>query len=315
MSDENARSDAAARQRLEPSWWNLIQQTFVAWSRDNVSRLGASLAYYAVFSVAPLFVFAVMVVGMIYGAAAAEGRIAQELDGVMGKEAAGGVQAMVAAMHRDTAGPLATVLSIGALMFGASGAFNDLRYGLNIVWKVRPSATAPWWFTLQKRLLAFGLVLLVGVLFLAMLVFTSFVQAAWQWVEGYVPFSGRVAVWLNYGVVVVVETVLFALIFKYLPDGKIAWGDVWLGALVTSLLFGVGNALIGLYFAHSTIGSAYGAAGSLAIFLLWAYYSAQILYLGAEFTQTYARMYGSQIEPEKHAEAFSGGQARPGQAR
>ena len=137
------------------------------------------------------------------------------------------------------------------------------------------------------------------------MVLTSATQAAWSWIEPYLPFSSTLAGWINYGVTLLVETVLFAMVFRYLPDAKIAWRDVLLGAAVTAVLFGAGNALLGIYFTHSAVGSAYGAAGSLAIFLLWAYYSAQIVYLGAEFTQVYARMYGSAIRPDKHAEELS----------
>ncbi len=304
-SRKNELADSHPGGELEPSAWNLLKQTLLAWWRDNCARMGASLAYYAVFSTAPLLVFAVMIVGAIYGNAAAEGQIASELAGVMGQEAAGGVQAMVSAVRHDQSGPLATVLSLGALLFGASAAFGELRYALNIIWKVRPKPSAHWWYAVRDRLLIFLLVLLVGFLFLAMLVASSALSVAWEYVSAYVPFSNRAARWINYGVTMLVETILFAVIFKYLPDGRIAWKDIWLGAFVTSLLFGVGNTLISLYFGHSTMASAYAAAGSLAIFMLWAYYSAQIVYLGAEFTQVYARMYGSRIRPASYAERVS----------
>jgi membrane protein len=134
------------------------------------------------------------------------------------------------------------------------------------------------------------------------MILTSATQAAWGWLETYLPFSSAAAGWINYGVTLVLLTLLFALIFRYLPDALIAWRDVWLGAFVTAILFGIGNAALSVYFRYSAVASAYGAAGSLVIFMLWAYYCAVIMYLGAEFTQVYARMYGSKIEPEDHAE-------------
>ncbi|REK10029.1 MAG: YihY/virulence factor BrkB family protein [Planctomycetota bacterium] len=298
----SAASDAASPARLEKSWWNLLKQTAISWSKDGCSRMGASLAYYTVLSAAPLLVFAVMIVGAIYGQAAAEGQIEEELKGVMGPEAAGGVQAMVAALARAEESTTATILSLGALLFGASAVFNELRYSLNTIWKVRPKPSAHWLYTVRVRLLAFVLVLFVGMLFMGLLILNSALAIAWQWIAVDVPLSGSLFGWLNYGITTLVETLLFAIVFKLLPDGHIAWRDVWLGALVTSLLFGAGSSLIGLYFGHSTTASAYAAAGSLAIFLLWAYYSAQIVYLGAEFTQVYARMYGSYIEPASYAE-------------
>ncbi len=304
QSGAAVQHDSPSAPAIEPSWWNLIKQTGLSWWQDNCARMGASLAYYAVFSITPLLVLAVMIVGAVYGTAAAEGRIAEELEGVMGSDAARGVQAMIAAAQKR-GGTWTPIISIGAALFGASVAFNELRFALNAIWKVRPKPSAHWLYTVKDRLLTFALVLFAGALFLALMVLTSATQAAWSWIEPYLPFSSTLAGWINYGVTLLVETVLFAMVFRYLPDAKIAWRDVLLGAAVTAVLFGAGNALLGIYFTHHAVGSAYGAAGSLAIFLLWAYYSAQIVYLGAEFTQVYARMYGSAIRPDKHAEELS----------
>lgn len=264
-------------------------------------RLGAALAYYAVFALSPILVLAVLVVGLVYGEDAAAGRVADELQTVMTPDAAQAVQGIIANAHAGGGG-LWTFVSLAVALFAASATFAELRMGLNKVWKVRPKPSAHWWHAVRNRLLAFGLVVLVGVLFLAVMILTSVTQAAWGRLESYLPFSSSAAAWINYAVTLVLLTALFALTFRYLPDAVIAWRDVWLGALVTSMLFGLGNAALSIYFRYSAVGSAYGAAGSLVIFMLWAYYSAIIMYLGAEFTQVYARMYGSQIAPEEHAE-------------
>lgn len=261
------------------------------------------MAYYAVFALSPILILAVLVVGLVYGADAAQGRVAEELQSVMTPDAAKAIQGMIADT-KARGGGLWTFVSLAVALFAASAAFAELRRGLNTVWRVRPKPSANWWFAVQNRLLAFGLVVLLGISFLALMVLTSATQAAWGWLEEYLPFSSAVAGWINYAVTLVVLTLLFALIFRYLPDAVIAWRDVWLGALVTAILFGIGNALLAVYFRYSAVGSAYGAAGSLVIFMLWAYYSAVIMYLGAEFTQVYARMYGSKIEPEEHAEVI-----------
>ncbi len=299
-----ARPHTPLRDQASP--WKLARETVVSWWNDECMRLSAALAYYAVFALSPVLVLAVLVVGLVYGEDAAAGRVADELQTVMTPDAAQSVQEIIADTHADGGG-LWTFVSLAVALFAASAMFAELRMGLNKVWKVRPKPSAHWWHTVQSRLLAFGLVVLVGVLFLALMLLTSLTQAAWGWLESYLPFSSSAAGWINYAVTLVLLTLLFALVFRYLPDAVIAWRDVWLGALVTSMLFGLGNTALGIYFGYSAVASAYGAAGSLVIFMLWAYYSAIIMYLGAEFTQVYARMYGSQIEPEAHAEAVGPG--------
>ncbi len=303
--DQSPASDPSelSPTKLAPSWWNLVRETVLSWWNDECMRLGAALAYYAVFAVSPLLVLAVLLVGLFYGHDAAEGRVASELEGIMAPEAAQSVQSLIVGAQRDTSNAWA-ILSLVVALFAASAAFAELRYALNAIWKVRPKPSASWWHAVQDRLLAFALVLFVGTLFLAIMVLTSLTQAAWGRLEAYLPFSSAAAGWINYAVTLVVVTVLFAMIFRYLPHAKIAWSDVWLGAAVTAVLFGLGNVLIGIYFTYSAAASAYGAAGSVLIFLLWAYYSALIVYLGAEFTQVYARMYGSKIRPESHAEVY-----------
>jgi len=287
------------------SMWSLIKAAFAGWWNDNAPRLGASLAFYSLFSVAPLLVFAVMLVGLFFGPEAAEGRVAEQMQGIMGHDAARGLQTMIASVHQRGGSPWATALSVAALLFGASGVLTELQSALNLIWKVRPKPTLSWWQTIRSRALTYLMVFIIGALFVALLVLSSAVTATWELVGSDLPFSGRLAHALNYLVTLLVETILLAMVFKFLPDAEIAWKDVWIGAFVTAVLFAIGNLLIGLYLGSSTVQTGYGAAGSLAIFLLWTYYSAQIVYLGAEFTQVYARRCGSKIIPQSSAEDIS----------
>ena len=298
-------SRLAANESQRYSVWDLVKATFISWWSDNAPRLGASLAFYALFSVAPLLVFAVMLVGLFYGPEAAQGRVAEQMQGIMGDEPAQALQSLIASFHRSGGSPWATALSTAALLFGASGVLTELQAALNQIWKVRPKPTAPWLQTIRNRALTYLMVFVIGALFVALLLLSSAVTASWELVGSELPFSGNLAHAINYLVTLMIETILLALVFKLLPDAEIAWKDVWIGAFVTAILFAIGNLLIGLYLGSSTVKTAYGAAGSLAVFLLWTYYSAQIVYLGAEFTQVYARRCGSKIIPQAGAEEIS----------
>jgi membrane protein len=302
MDSRRDRKKTSAHCAPEQTWRSVLRTTVVSWWSDNAPRLGASLAFYAIFSAAPLLIVAVLIVGLAYGPDAAEGHIAEQLKGVMGEDAARGVQILIVQTHQASGGPLATALSIVALLVGASSAFIELQSALNVVWKVRPKPAASWWMTIKHRALAYVLVICIGVLILGLLVASSSVTAVWQVISDRPPLAGAMAQAFNFLSVLVVETFLFAMIFKFLPDAHIAWRDVWLGSMVTATLVGVGNQLIGFYLGSIAFRSAYGAAGSLAIFLLWTYYSALMFYLGAEFTQVYARTFGSHIVPESNAE-------------
>ncbi len=222
---------AEERRKEITSWPQLLKATAVAWWEDDVQRLGASLAFYMIFAVAPLLVFALSLAGLLYGRDAAEGQLAHQLEAAMGKQAAGALQSLLATSHSSGQGPLATTLSVIALFVGASAAFTELRAGLNRIWNVRPDPSAPWWLFLKHRALAFALVLFVGVLFLALLFAGSAVLTAWNSWAADMPFSATIAAWLNYLVTAAVETILFAAIFRYLPDGSVDWKDVLLGAV------------------------------------------------------------------------------------
>jgi membrane protein len=285
------------------SWWGLIKQTFADWSEDKAPRLGAALAYYTIFSIAPLFIIATAVVAMIYGdKAAAEGALDQQLRSFLGPEGAAGVQEMIAAARKPSHGIMATIIGIAALLFGASGVFGQLKDALNTIWEVEPKPGRGVWGIIRDRFMSFAMVLVIGFLLLVSLVLSAALHAAQNAMANVIPGPDAVMHVANLAVSFAVITLLFAMIYKFLPDVKIGWRDVWIGAAATALLFVIGKYLIGLYMGYAAVGSTYGAMGSLVVILVWVYYSAQILFMGAEFTQAYARMYGSRIVPAPQAQ-------------
>ena len=283
----------------EKSWWRLLKGTFSDWVEDKAPRLGAALAYYTVFSIAPLLVIVIGILGIFQ--IDARGAMQGQLQSLIGPEGAKAVQAMLEGAHSPEGGAVATAIGVVALLFGASGVVGQLKDALNTIWEVEPRAGLGIWGIIRDRLLSFGMVLGIGFLLLVSLVLSAALATVQQLAGDFIPGPDIVAHVLDITVSLAVVTVLFAMIFKYLPDVKIGWRDVWLGAFVTAVLFTIGKYLIGLYLGNAAIASSYGAAGSVIIVLLWAYYSSQILFLGAEFTQEYARMYGSRIEPSANA--------------
>ncbi len=273
--------------------WELVKATLSEWLEDNAFRLAAALAYYTVFSLAPLLVIVIAIAGFVFGEEAARGRIVDQMQGLVGPEGAQAVQTMLAASRRSGTGTVATVLGVITLLLGATGAFVELQSALNTVWDVPPREGSGLRGTVRDRLLSFALVLGIAFLLLVSLVVSAGLSAVGAFFGGALPVSAWVLQAANFVVSFAVITLLFAMIFKLLPDLAIAWRDVWVGAGVTSLLFAAGKWLIGLYLGTSGIASTYGAAGSLVILLVWVYYSALILFLGAEFTQVYAERYGS----------------------
>ena len=281
--------------------WALLKQAASDWQRDNAARLGAALSYYTLFSVAPLLIVAIGVAGLAFGREAAQGQIVTELHGLVGEAGARAVQDMVEASRRPQAGILATVIGVATLLLGATGAFAELKSALNVVWDV-PEQGGGLKSLLVGRLWSFAMVLAVGFLLTVSLVVSAAIAAA----DGFFRWIGipPTAVQLTNAVVsFLIITALFALIFKFLPDTEVAWGDVWAGALFTSALFAVGKWLIGLYLGRSGLESTYGAAGSVVILVVWVYYAAQIFFFGAEMTQAYARRHGSRQGDQPKAAA------------
>jgi membrane protein len=282
------------------SWWEILTMTYRDWSEDKAPRLGAALAYYTVFSMAPLLVICMAIAGWLFDAQTVQTRISTELG--LSEEGAKGLAAMVEAAEKHEGGLIATIVGIIALLFGATGVFIQLKDALNTIWEVEPKPGAGIWGFIRDRLLSFAMVLTIGFLLLVLLVVSAALHALQEYLGHLLPMPGWVAQIIDIGVSFGGVALLFALIFKYLPDVKIGWRDVWLGAIVTALLFTVGKFLVGLYLGRPGLASAYGAAGALVIILLWAYYSSQILFFGAEFTQVYAKSFGSRIMPSEHAQ-------------
>lgn len=296
----------------------LGRQTLRSWGQDKASRLAAALAYYALFSLAPLLVVLILVVGLVLGPEAAQGQLVGPLEGFVGAQAASLIQNMVEAAGRQrTGGVLASVLGLGALLFGAVGFFAALQDSLNTVWGIAPRPSTGLVDTIRTlvigRAISFVAVLGIGLIAIASFLATAVLSAIAGWFGELAP--GLSAGWflVNILVSLAVLTVLFAFLLRVLPEAEIAWSDVWLGAAVTALLFVIGKELIGLYLGRASVGSVYGAAGSLVVLLVWIYYSAQILLLGAEFTHAYANMYGSRVRPGPRA-VWMPGQGPPKKA-
>jgi membrane protein len=284
--------------------WDVIKSATSASLTDRVPRMGAALAFYTAFSLSPLLVIVVAVAGLIFGPDAARGQIAEQVSGMVGEQGGKFVQDILAnASNEPGSGVGAMLISFALLLFTASGVFVELQDALNNVWGVAPKPNRGLWGIVRDRLLSFGMVLVVGFLLLVSLVVSAGLSALSR-LAG-LGDVGLTAGTVNFVVSCVVVTVLFALIYKVLPDAKIAWSDVWVGAALTSVLFTLGKALIGLYLGRATIGSAYGAAGSLAVLLLWVYYSGQILLFGAELTRAYADRFGRRIRPAENAVAVT----------
>jgi membrane protein len=274
----------------------LARQAFADWQKDNAGRLGAALSYYTLFSLAPLLIVAIAVAGLFFGREAAQGQIVAEIQGLVGEPGAHAIQDMIENSRQPAAGLWATAIGVVTLLLGATGAFAELKSALNVVWDVKDEGGGLK-ALLRGRLWAFAMVLAVGFLLLVSLLISAAVAAAdpfFHWIgvpPALVQLTNSVASFL-------VITVLFALLFKYLPDTHVEWRDVWVGALLTSALFTVGKLLIGLYLGRSTVASVYGAAGSVVVLVVWVYYAAQIFFFGAEVTQAYAHRHGSRQEGE-----------------
>jgi membrane protein len=279
-------------------FWELLKEAGSGWWRDNAPRLGAALAYYTIFSLAPVLLITVAVCGLVFGRVAAEGQLLGELRDLVGEQGAEALQSMLAGASQPSAGIVATVTGVVILLIGATTLFGELQDSLNLVWEMKPPGGGL--MTMVKaRFLSFSMVMGTAFLLLVSLVVSAGLAALSKQMgqtgsEG----VGRL---LHFLASIVVVTLLFAMIYKFLPDARIAWRDVWLGSAVTALLFTIGKSLIGFYLGHSAMASTFGAAGSLAVLLFWFYYSAQIFLFGAELTKAYANRYGSGIVPSAGA--------------
>ncbi|NJL79208.1 MAG: YihY/virulence factor BrkB family protein [Richelia sp. SL_2_1] len=281
--------------------WRLLKETFKEWNDDKASRLAAALSYYTIFSLAPLLIIAIAIAGAVFGDEAASGEIVRQIQGLVGRDGAEVIQTALQNAQKPDTRNIASIISIAILLFGASNVFAQIQDALNTIWEVQPKPGRNIWQTLRKRFLSFAMVGGVGFLLLVSLIVNTTLTAMVNYFSGLLPgfdFLWQIA---NFIISFAVITLLFALIYKVMPDAKIAWNDVWIGSAITSLLFVIGKYLLGLYLGNGSFGSAYGAAGSLIVLLAWINYAAQIIFFGAEFTQVYASKYGSHIVPDENS--------------
>jgi membrane protein len=281
---------------------DLLKRTYQGWKEDKASRLAAALAYYTIFSLGPLLIIVIAVTGLFWDEGDVQKQVMSQVGGLVGAEGADFVSDLLTSASSPARGIIATILGVITLVIGALGAFNELHNSLNTVWDVKEEEPKGFLESIKNvifsRLLSFSMILGIGFLLLVSLVISAGLSAAQETLGNAIPVSEILMQIINLIISIGAITVLFALIFKFLPDAEIAWRDVWLGAFVTALLFSLGKLLIGLYLGNSAVGSSFGAAGSLVLLLIWIYYSAQILFFGAEFTQVYANTFGSRIVPE-----------------
>ncbi len=280
----------------------LFKDTFNQWNEDKAPQLGAALAYYTVFSLAPLTLVLLAVFSLVFGGSQqAHEKITEQMKYFIDPSAVQVIEQILDQASKPSSGVIATVIGVVIALFGASGVFGALQDALNTIWGVKPKPGLGIRGFLKARFLSFGMVGGVCFLLLTSLAFSTLVKGLSGYLDQILPGGPVIPLAINLVLDIVVITMMFALIFRFLPDAKIAWRDVWVGAGMTTVLFIIGKYALGLYLASGSAGSAYGAASALITTLLWVYYSAQILLFGAEFTQVWANEYGSHVEPEPHA--------------
>jgi membrane protein len=282
------------------AWWSPLQQTFSQWSEHKDSRLGAALAYYSIFSIGPLIVIAITIAGLVFGAEAVQTQVIDTLHGFLGDSGTQAVDAMLKGANRPRQGVFATIIGVGALVFAAVGVVVQLKDALNTVWEVESPLGSGIWRFVRTYIWSLAGVLSLGFLLLISMLLTAGLGAAGKYIAPYLPEATLQAAGFLASFAVI--SVLFAMMFKWLPDTPIAWRDVWLGAILTAALFEVGKLLIGLYIGKQGLESTYGAAASIVVVLIWVYYTAQLVLMGAEFTNVYACRWGS----KRHAAATDG---------
>jgi membrane protein len=286
-SDDRSAGDAlghGARKFLRhpAEFWLALKQAFGGWNKHNVSRLSAALAYYAVFSLAPVLIISISIAGLVFGRDVAEQQIVQEMQSLIGQDSGTAVLAMIRAAQKPATTTLVALIGLGTLLFSASGAFVEIQDALNTIWEIEAKPRGTVWEFIRKRFVGYGMVLSMGFLLLVSLVVSAALTALGRWGSTLsVPLFHLVDVVFSFGVI----TVIFALLYKIVPDAKTAWSDVWPAAITTALLFTAGKFVIGVYVTKSLENSAYRAAGSLVIIVAWVFYSAQILYSGAEIAR------------------------------
>lgn len=284
--------------------FSLLKETLQGWSEANGTLLAAALAYYAIFSLAPLLVVAVTVARLVFTQADITGALLGQISGIVSPKVARTLQSLINNFSSAPPGGLTAVISLAITAVGASILFVQLKRAINALWGIVPQPGKGLIITLKTHFLSFIMVLLIGLLLVAAMALGTLLVFLDQLVDIIPAFQDELPQ-VNFGMMVLTFTLLFALIFKTLPDAEIAWNDIWLGAAVTSILFAIGEFLIGYYLSRANLGSAYGAASSLLVVLVWVYYSMQIILFGAKFTQVYADRYGSQVRPDKRTDLIT----------
>jgi membrane protein len=295
---------------------NLLKLSYQGWKEDKASRLSAALAYYTIFSLAPMLLLIIAITGLFWQRDVVQSQVMNQIEELVGAQGREFVSNLLTSASNPARGIFAAIVGVVTLLFGALGVFNELHNALNTIWEVKEEETKGFIESIRKvvfsRLLSFTMILGIGFLLLVSLIISAALSAVQETIGNAIPVSEILLQIVNLVISIGVITVLFALIFKFLPDAEIAWRDVWLGAFFTSVLFSLGKFLIGLYLGNSAVASSFGAAGSLVLLLIWFYYSAQILLFGAEFTQVYANQLGSKIVPEGQEAAAQPTTQQPG---
>lgn len=282
--------------------WKLLKETVSEWQFNQVSLLASSLAYYTVFSLAPMMIIVITIIGAIFGEAAAQGEVVGRIQGVVGSEGARVIETAIANIREDTTGgSFRLIFSLGFLIFGASGVFVQMQNALDRIWEVKPEPGRNILHFLRKRLLSFAMVLIIAFLLLVSLVVNTALAALIDFLGDFLPNVSYVWQLLSFLVSLGMVTLLFAAIYTILPDAEVQWRDAFVGAIITAILFMLGQYLFGVFLSQTNFGSAYGVAGSFIIIITWIYYTSHILFIGAEFTKVYARKHDSPIIPEEHA--------------
>ena len=281
---------------------NITKETYTHWMGSEPFQLSAAVSYYALFSFPALIIIVIQTAGLFYEKTKVKGRITEEIRSVLGEDSATTIEEILKNVVNQDQSFIAIIVGIATLLYGATGMFIALQKALNAIWGVRPKPKNEWLKMIRDRVFSLGLILIIGFLLLISLVLTAIITALTQWMEQFMPdFMINMIQIINFLVSLGLITILFALIFKYLPDVKILWRDVWTGAIVTSVLFSLGKSALGIYFGTADPGSTFGAAGSIILILLWVSYSSLILFFGATFTQVYAKRFGSGIRPASYA--------------
>ena len=282
--------------------YQYLKQVFTEFVEDSILKYSASLAYYTVFSLAPVLIVIISICGVLFGKEAIQGHIYSQIKGLVGNDAAVQIQDTIKNIHLTGHSVFATIVSIVILLIGATGIFGEVQDSLNKIWGLRVKTRKTWWKLILNRLLSFSLILSIGFVMMVSLLLNAIVSAFGNFLARYFSEFSVVLVQITDSVLTfVVTTFLFSLMFKVLPDAKIKWKDVFIGGLITSVFFTLGKLAIGYYLGSSNIATVYGAAGSIMIIMVWVYYSSIILYLGAEFTKVYAKLHGGKIYPNEYA--------------